>query len=962
MECSMLHRTLFLFLLISFENAAIAQERDSVGTGIWLRQSTADSITINGIILDSIAGEYPRNDSVCITIDSLSIVPDSEGAFFAHVPKRSYHSIRTFSHHFSSFSRSVPEQSNRSNYFITILLQRRGDTLTAAVKKPIGNKIASGSCWTVSGCIVDSKHDLAIRSDSFKVAFDDSGIIVSKSGGFLVVTCQGGSHTFHVKVPGYHEAVEQVDLSYGEKQPFITIQTTKMHNTIRRREITVSAKGAPVHVTSAVSKTQISRTEAARTASTLNDPARVVQTLPGVAAQSDVSARPIVRGGEPRETRVFLDDVPLIQPYHFGGGKSMFNELAMDNMTLLKSGFPPEYGNATSALLTVSARKPLSEPFALGLNCNLLQADGYCGIHLWENTIGMNMSFQSSYQDFFNKRLMDLQTMMFSNAGEKLAEKQLKDDITFPDYRDFSTGVEYRPNEKLHVYLNEVYSADNYKAINRAEYGYEGINAKRDTFIDYASSYNIFYGSARYIPTSEHIIAFTGAWQKRWWDIHFPAATSDFYEKSIYDVYLMQCNANICWLYSGIPDHILSSGVQCDFNRANFNVHVARVLHQIILDGNTNFADFWGPMTNDNGMHLMCNQFNSFSTDEMIKHVYVHYNGANKWLSGGLFIRDEWNMTPRLSLDAGARIEASHIDGSITFSPRLSAKYSLTTNNELLLGVGHYTQNNYDISSIALSNDLKPEKVWHGSIGAESRLLPWLSQKIDLYGKYYYDLMTEALQGTSTVSADSIYRATFGPFYADSLAIRSPQMQSDIVTEYGYSHDLMESHYGNNGRGRAFGLEYFLRYDPFDFWNGWLSLTLSHSERRNAAGRRWYPFPLDRPCMISLVNYYRLPRKYEISVKYHYMSGLPYTSVIQDSAGTRVGQTNDKRYRGYQRLDFKFSKGFTIKDSKAHFYIEAWNVFNNPNFALIDKDSKRIIGFDINMPLPMLFFGFDYQW
>jgi len=57
----------------------------------------------------------------------------------------------------------------------------------------------------------------------------------------------------------------------------------------------------------------------------------------------------------------------------------------------------------------------------------------------------------------------------------------------------------------------------------------------------------------------------------------------------------------------------------------------------------------------------------------------------------------------------------------------------LAPNHELIGAAGHYTQNNYDISSIALSNDLKPEKVWHGSIGEESRLLPWLTQKIDAY-------------------------------------------------------------------------------------------------------------------------------------------------------------------------------------------------------------------------------------
>jgi hypothetical protein len=257
---------------------------------------------------------------------------------------------------------------------------------------------------------------------------------------------------------------------------------------------------------------------------------------------------------------------------------------------------------------------------------------------------------------------------------------------------------------------------------------------------------------------------------------------------------------------------------------------------------------------------------------------------------------------------------------------------------------------------------LKPDKVWHGSVGEESRLLPWLTQKIDLYGKYYYDLLTEVILATSTYSPDNVYRTIFGQYYADSMSSFSPQVRSAILQQFQYSHARYESHYENKGRGYAYGLEYFLKYDPFDFWNGWISLTASHSMRQDQRGWRWYPLALDRPLMLSLVNYYRLPRSYEISAKYHFMSGMPYTSVDQDSTGTLVSTANAARYMPYQRLDFKFSKGFTIGDSKAHFYIEAWNVFNTPNFVLLDDKTKKIKSFDMNWLVTMLFFGLDYQW
>jgi hypothetical protein len=954
-----------LVLLVS-QSLALIHVTDSSAMGIAVEPMQRDSITLGGMILDSATGEFPAGDTFSITIDSLATAPDSGGAFSARIPNKNYHSLRVVSRRFEHFVLLIPEDTAKKEYFVTCVMRQRTNDPKAMAMQSVKGEIVSGPCWTICGCVVDSKHDVAIKSDSFHVAFDDSTIAVSKRGGFSVVTCRGGGHTFHVRIPGYHEVIEPVELKEDEKQPFITIPTTRMKNTIGRREMTVSAKREPVHVTAAVSKTQLSRKEIMRTASTLNDPARAVQTLPGVAAQSDASARPIVRGGEPRETRVFLDDITLVQPYHFGGGKSMFNELSLENMTLFKSGFPARFGNAASALLTVDSRKPLSEPFCLDLNCNLLQTDAYAGMPLYKDKIGVNASFQSSYQDFYFKRLLDLMAGLYGKGGgaadaqNRKATRQMKEDITLPDYRDMTAGVEIRPADRLRIFVNETYTTDRFKVVDRC-YGCVGEANEPETLINYKSYYNVLSASARYLPASDHIFTLTGAWQKRWWDIRFPATGTSFSAASLYDVDLTQLNLNLHWLYSGISRHMISSGVNYDYNRARYDVDLARALHEVVLDGNSNFADFWGPLTRDEGLTLHSNRFNAFTTEAMIEHVFVKYRGRNTWSGAGVFGQDEWQISPRLTLDGGARVELTRADSSITLSPRISAKYSLNPNHELVAGAGHYTQNNYDISSIALSSDLKPEKVWHGSVGEEARLLPWLSQKVDCFGKYYYDLITEKIEGVSGVSTDSIYRAVFGASWGDSLAAYSPQALSDMVSEYRYSNDLLESHYNNNGRGYALGVEYFLRYDPYDFWNGWISLTLSRSMKQGNPGWRRHAFRLDRPVLFTIVNYYRLPRKYEISVKYRLMSGLPYTFVEQDSV-TRVGPSDDRRYSWYQRLDFKFSKGFTIKDSKAHFYIEAWNAFNNPNFALFDRDTKRLIGFDMNMPVTMLFFGFDFQW
>ena len=165
--------------------------------------------------------------------------------------------------------------------------------------------------------------------------------------------------------------------------------------------------------------------------------------------------------------------------------------------------------------------------------------------------------------------------------------------------------------------------------------------------------------------------------------------------------------------------------------------------------------------------------------------------------------------------------------------------------------------------------------------------------------------------------------------------------------------------YVNDGSGYAFGGEYMLRFNPADFWHGWISVSAGKSVRRRRDGWRKHPFPLDRPLLIAVQNYYRLPKKFEVGLKYRYMSGLPYTSTEVHGDTIFIGAFNDRRYAAYHRLDLRFSRSFSIKDAKGHFYIELWNTMNAPNLFSLDSKSRKIITYTTNLPTTYPFFGVD---
>jgi hypothetical protein len=348
------------------------------------------------------------------------------------------------------------------------------------------------------------------------------------------------------------------------------------------------------------------------------------------------------------------------------------------------------------------------------------------------------------------------------------------------------------------------------------------------------------------------------------------------------------------------------------------------------------------------------------SAETLQERLVVNYRGHRRYAGGAIYLHDSWNTTPRLTIDAGLRVEATLADSSVGLSPRLGAAYSLAEKHELMASVGHYTQNNYDPPVLALADEPTPEKVWHGDLGLESRLLPWLTHKVNLYGKYYYDLLTEIIEPVEGLSDGDIEQLLTERFPPGSLDTLSAESLDRLIASYLLAETPFTTRYVSTGRGVAAGIEYFLRYTPADFWHGWLSLSYGRSYRRRDRGWSWHPFPFERPLGISLVNYYRMPRRYELGVKYRYMSGIPYTEVSYGDT-TVIGPYNDKRYYGYHSLDWRFAKGFAGKRTRGHVYFEIWNSLNAPNLFLTDAKTRELQTLAFNIPTTVLFFGFDLE-
>ena len=115
--------------------------------------------------------------------------------------------------------------------------------------------------------------------------------------------------------------------------------------------------------------------------------------------------------------------------------------------------------------------------------------------------------------------------------------------------------------------------------------------------------------------------------------------------------------------------------------------------------------------------------------------------------------------------------------------------------------------------------------------------------------------------------------------------------------------------------GRSYGLEVLLRRQAKSGLFGWVSYTLSRSERLR--DNHWVPYDFDRTHLINVVAGLPLRRNWDIGLRLQYQSGKPETV----TAGY-----NQARGNGYLRFDVRVDKRAVWRKWLLDFYVDVTNI------------------------------------
>jgi ferric enterobactin receptor len=129
------------------------------------------------------------------------------------------------------------------------------------------------------------------------------------------------------------------------------------------------------------------------------DVLRSFQLLPGVSATNETSAGLYVRGGTPDQNLILFDGMTIYHVDHFYGFFSAFNANTIDDITLIKGGFPAKYGGRISSVMEITGKPADMEQFHGGASISLLSANGFFEVPFPGNKVSLQLAARRSYTD-----------------------------------------------------------------------------------------------------------------------------------------------------------------------------------------------------------------------------------------------------------------------------------------------------------------------------------------------------------------------------------------------------------------------------------------------------------------------------------------------------------------------------------------------------------------------------------
>jgi TonB family protein len=601
-----------------------------------------------------------------------------------------------------------------------------------------------------------------------------------------------------------------------------------------------------------------------RVPGTFGDPVRVIQSLPGAARTPFGTGLLVIRGADPQDTAVYVDNIRVPIIYHLAGYESILNSDLIESVDYLPGGYGVQYGRSLGGVVNVNTKHTFPEDHRATWGSDLLDTEA-----LVEGRAGKDRKW--GYAAAARRSYIDVFIPLFTGDSGYVID---------PRWYDYQVKID-RLGMKSGAFSVFLFGFDDTLGVSTP--GDVAQGSDQDT----QGNVTTRYGTHRLLVDWEKPLG-----EKLTWSLT-PSLGVDFGNfdvgndiQATENQYSLELRSELRWQ----PSDAFRLRPGIDFIGGYFDF-------DLTVPFNPEFMADYDPIGERESW--------SWTDDGWIWAPDFYVDAEIRPLKD----------PEKLMIVPGVRTNCTDLIGGfngISLDPRIAAKYAPVPSSILKASAGLYHQppQPYEMYQPGVENQLDYESAISGTLGLEQRFGQAWDFDVEGFYKHLYGLIT------SNESFSS----------------------------------MSDSAFENRAIGRIYGMELMIKRQPVDRFSGWLSYTLSRSERNYdpLGDGEWHPYEMDQTHILVLVAAYRLPYDFELSTRIQYTTGnptTPYSGGVYDIdqdyyTPYRTGEWASERLPPYFSADFRVEKLFTWKSWQLSAYVDFLNAIRgvNPEFQRYNYD------------------------
>lgn len=294
---------------------------------------------------------------------------------------------------------------------------------------------------TISGYIQNSETGEKLIGATVYDTHSEKGAVSNNYGFYSLSIPQNIKTEIVISFVGYNSFKVQLNVQKSQRKDFSIIPGNELAEVV-----ITGGKEKPIEQRREMSvvKIPIKDIEMLPSLGGETDIIKALQLMPGVQSGNEASSNLHVRGGSPDQNLILLDDVPLYYVNHLGGFVSTFNTDAINDVKLIKGGFPAYYGSRLSSIVDVRMKDG---------NRNEFHGSGMLGVVASKISVeGPIKKDATSYIVSFRRLLLDL----LMRPVTKIAFDGYS---TGYHFYDFNAKINHKLSDKDHLHFS-AYSGD----------------------------------------------------------------------------------------------------------------------------------------------------------------------------------------------------------------------------------------------------------------------------------------------------------------------------------------------------------------------------------------------------------------------------------------------------------------------------------------------------------------------